>query len=341
MGRLTTPGTRTTGVRIGLLLLTGMMLPTSAAAQTETVEYYALDAIGSVRVVFDANGAVVSRLDFGPFGGQLFPATGAPKNKFAGLFRDEESGLDYAQARMYESRTGRFTRPDPVYAGLFEPQQWNRYAYALNNPLGFVDTNGLQASSGFCTWTSTATEAGYSTVLSCLSAEMQAFAGGYGWTPGGIGTQGRQSGMGRETTIGPMEWPVPTIGPAPVPPGPTIGPAPEPSVGDTQINQIAGPISRTAGPLTRPRVYGEIFVVSAAGAAGSHLCAAYCSQAVNVTASASRDAVIRFEIWVPGLIDYARDAAMTQAPGPVSPNSWASLAGAWHNIFKCYLGMGC
>ena len=38
------------------------------------------------------------------------PATDAPKNKFAGLFRDEESGLDHARARMYESRTGRFAR---------------------------------------------------------------------------------------------------------------------------------------------------------------------------------------------------------------------------------------
>ena len=38
------------------------------------------------------------------------PATDAPKNKFAGLFRDEESGLDHARARIYESRTGRFTR---------------------------------------------------------------------------------------------------------------------------------------------------------------------------------------------------------------------------------------
>ena len=34
---------------------------------------------------------------------------------------------------------------DPVYAGLFDPQQWNRYAYARNNPLSYVDPDGRQA----------------------------------------------------------------------------------------------------------------------------------------------------------------------------------------------------
>jgi hypothetical protein len=51
-----------------------------------------------------------------------------PDQRFAGLFRDGEAGLDSAGARSYQSRTGRLTAVDPVYAGLFEPQWWNRYA---------------------------------------------------------------------------------------------------------------------------------------------------------------------------------------------------------------------
>ena len=47
-----------------------------------------------------------------------------------------------AEARFYRPRHGRFAQVDPVYAGLFDPQQWNRYAYARNNPLGFVDPDG-------------------------------------------------------------------------------------------------------------------------------------------------------------------------------------------------------
>jgi RHS repeat-associated protein len=134
----------------GLLAL-AVLLPQAALAQTETVEYYALDAVGSVRVVFNADGTVKGRMDYTPFGGELQPAVGLPPEAFAGLFRDPEAGLDHAPARAYQVRTGRFNRPDPVYAGLFNPQRWNRYAYARNNPLRFVDPSGLsELPSWYC-----------------------------------------------------------------------------------------------------------------------------------------------------------------------------------------------
>jgi hypothetical protein len=39
---------------------------------------------------------------------------------------------------------GRFMSPDPENAGasLFDPQRWNAYSYALNNPYKFVDPDG-------------------------------------------------------------------------------------------------------------------------------------------------------------------------------------------------------
>lgn len=129
------------------LVIVAALLPSNVAAQTDTPEYYGLDTTGSVRVVFDGSGAVLTRVDYGPFGEQLAAAPGAPNEKYAGLFRDEETGLDYAQARQYSPRTGRFTSVDPVYAGLFEPQRWNRYAYALNSPLTFVDPDGLDPAN--------------------------------------------------------------------------------------------------------------------------------------------------------------------------------------------------
>jgi RHS repeat-associated protein len=59
--------------------------------------------------------------------------------------RDNETDLDYAKARMYGNSYGRFTSPDPLLtSGRIEnPQTWNRYIYALNNPLLYIDPFGL------------------------------------------------------------------------------------------------------------------------------------------------------------------------------------------------------
>jgi len=43
------------------------------------------------------------------------------------------------------SAQGRFTSPDPIYFQkemLADPQRWNLYAYARNNPLRFIDPKG-------------------------------------------------------------------------------------------------------------------------------------------------------------------------------------------------------
>jgi RHS repeat-associated protein len=99
-------------------------------------------------------------MDYAPFGGELSGGTKLPDQRFAGLFRDGEAGLDYAQARSYQVRTGRFSAPDPVYAGMFDPQQWNRYSYALNAPTGYTDRSGLSPIDGFFSWPLWATVAG-------------------------------------------------------------------------------------------------------------------------------------------------------------------------------------
>ncbi len=138
--------------RGGRILLTALLLVGGAqrtSAQTEVVEYYGQDALGSVRIVFDASGAAIARADYEPFG-ELFavpnmPGTsGLPAKQFTGQERDAEASLDYFGARFFVPRTGRFSEIDPVYAGLFDPQQWNRHAYARNNPISFIDPDGRQ-----------------------------------------------------------------------------------------------------------------------------------------------------------------------------------------------------
>jgi hypothetical protein len=66
--------------------------------------------------------------------------------KFTGKERDAETGLDYFGARYFSSAQGRFTSPDPLIIHpdrLVEPQRLNLYVYARNNPLRYIDPNGL------------------------------------------------------------------------------------------------------------------------------------------------------------------------------------------------------
>jgi RHS repeat-associated protein len=115
-----------------------------AQAQTQdTVIYYHTDAIGSVRMITDANGQVISRHDYLPFGEPWTPLSNADVRQFAGKERDAETGLDYFGARYYSSVRGRFTSPDLVDPSLTNPQTFNRYRYALNNPLRYIDPDGL------------------------------------------------------------------------------------------------------------------------------------------------------------------------------------------------------
>jgi RHS repeat-associated protein len=51
----------------------------------------------------------------------------------------------YFGARYYRADLGRFTTVDPamtVGENLVDPQRWNRYAYARNNPLRYTDPDG-------------------------------------------------------------------------------------------------------------------------------------------------------------------------------------------------------
>jgi RHS repeat-associated protein len=127
--------------------LLALGLPAPVAAQTGTrVEYYHLDALGSVRVVTNASGQVLRRHDYRPFGEEVSPSHPSPERKlFTGQERDAETGLDYFGARYYRADIARFTTVDPelnIKEALVDPQRWNRYAYVTNNPLKYTDPDG-------------------------------------------------------------------------------------------------------------------------------------------------------------------------------------------------------
>ncbi len=89
------------------------------------------------------------------------PRVGAGDH-FATYQRDATTGFDYALNRYYSNVAGRFLTPDPYRgsARRSNPQSWNRYEYAGDDPVNFNDPTGLvnwwqvakgvgQAGSGF------------------------------------------------------------------------------------------------------------------------------------------------------------------------------------------------
>lgn len=147
----------------------------SGALNASNVNWLVADHLGTPRMILDNSGSLASvkRHDYLPFGEELFAGVGgrttqngytgdAVRQKFTSKERDNETGLDYFGARYYAGIQGRFTGTDPYdinferqktsdpeeaddlfrdYIG--QPQHWNRYAYVLNNPLRYVDPDGL------------------------------------------------------------------------------------------------------------------------------------------------------------------------------------------------------
>jgi len=110
-------------------------------------------------VLTNSLGEVVSRRDFLPFGEEVLPdganrtanqkyVVDGVRQKFTGYQKDEETGLDFAEARMYNNQHARFTAIDPLLASgkSANPQTFNRYVYVTNNPLILTDPSGLQAA---------------------------------------------------------------------------------------------------------------------------------------------------------------------------------------------------
>jgi RHS repeat-associated protein len=101
-----------------------------------------VDHLGSTRLVTDDAGDIVSEHKFLPFGEEILPMREYSTKMFTGHERDDESGLDYMLGRYYSAFTARFLSTDPGGYDPITPAIWNRYVYAANNPLFYVDLDG-------------------------------------------------------------------------------------------------------------------------------------------------------------------------------------------------------
>ena len=150
----------------------GTLLATVVGASTTaTTTYLHPDHLGGTNVTTDEDGEVTQTLDYYPYGSQRI-ATGSfsEQRRFIGEEYDPDTEFSYLNARYYQGSRGQFMSQDPAFLALgshelvdivgakgrdqveqqrnalriylSDPQQKNSYAYALNNPLRFVDDDG-------------------------------------------------------------------------------------------------------------------------------------------------------------------------------------------------------
>jgi RHS repeat-associated protein len=100
------------------------------------------NALGSDSNWTDSGGNLLSEQIYAPWGQEL--VSGGQTPRFAGMSHRDQTGFDVTPARDYSSTMGRWLTPDPGNAGAdpFDPQTWNAYPYARNNPTTFTDPTG-------------------------------------------------------------------------------------------------------------------------------------------------------------------------------------------------------
>ncbi|MHC1678847.1 RHS repeat-associated core domain-containing protein [Stenotrophomonas maltophilia] len=129
-----------------LLLLAVVALVFDAAAQTVT--YVHTDVLGSVVAESDANGSVIKRHVYEPYGAVVGGQVGDGPG-YTGHVSDSSTGLSYMQQRYMDPQLGVFLSVDPVTAYEQPIGQFNRYRYANGNPYRFTDPDGRESGAAF------------------------------------------------------------------------------------------------------------------------------------------------------------------------------------------------
>ncbi|MBK6728546.1 MAG: RHS repeat-associated core domain-containing protein [Xanthomonadales bacterium] len=102
------------------------------------------DHLGSVRLVIDINdGSIAQRLAYDEYGNIVEDTNpGFQPFAYAGGLYDRDTGLTRFGARDYDAVAGRWTAKDPVG---FSGRETNFYAYALLDPINYLDVEGKPA----------------------------------------------------------------------------------------------------------------------------------------------------------------------------------------------------
>ncbi|GIF24004.1 RHS repeat-associated protein [Actinoplanes tereljensis] len=176
------------------------------ASRTGTaLTWLSSDQQGTAQIAVDVGTQQATTRRQTPFGGPRGATMAWPNDKgFVGGTNDN-TGLTHLGAREYDAGLGRFISVDPLL-DLADPQQWNAYAYAANNPVSSSDPSGLMArddkGGGAAALTDTVNTSAHSGCGSANACEKHnpVSEGGYGGTKASATkakATGRRSATGR------------------------------------------------------------------------------------------------------------------------------------------------
>ena len=114
---------------------------------TQQYHYYLKDHQGNNRVVVNQSGTVEETNHYYPFGGVFASAGSIQPYKYNGKEFDNKKGLNWYDygARHYDAALGRFTTNDPLAEKYYS---MSPYTYCADNPVKFIDPNGMEYAPG-------------------------------------------------------------------------------------------------------------------------------------------------------------------------------------------------
>ncbi len=126
-------------------------VPVARIENGTTIEWTHTSMLGSTLVALSTDGTSVNAgFAYGPFG-EILDGVGSTSDhlrRFNGKEHDRVSGLLYYGHRFYDPLSLTWTQADPLYRFVPElawdvPRRMALYTFSLNNPLRFVDPDGL------------------------------------------------------------------------------------------------------------------------------------------------------------------------------------------------------
>ncbi len=122
-------------------IATPALAPGASVRKNGTLYYLLTDHLGSTSLTLTSSGSKIAELRYKAWGETRYTSgTTYTAYQFTSQRNETALGLYFYNARWYDPALARFTRADTlVPAGV---QGYDRYAYANNNPLRYVDPSG-------------------------------------------------------------------------------------------------------------------------------------------------------------------------------------------------------